>query len=109
VLIVSAGGARGGDDVFVGAALETLEALAIESRSIAVTALRDETLADYSFAVVTDTGLLSEDDAARLRDYVEAGGGLLLALGARSSGLNVVPVTGQTVQTGAGMSMRGDE
>ncbi|MBN1237819.1 MAG: BatA and WFA domain-containing protein [Gammaproteobacteria bacterium] len=109
VLIVSGGGARSGDDVFVGAALETLGALALDTTSIAVSALSGETLADYSFVVVTDAGTLGEGEAARLGEYVESGGGLLLALGPRSSGLAAVPVTGQSVQTGAGMSMRGGE
>lgn len=97
VLLVSGGGARGGDDLFVRAALETLDALAIEPKAVSVTALADETLADYSFVVVTDAGVLGPQEAQSLTEYVEAGGGLLMALGTRSSGLAALPVTGHAL------------
>jgi hypothetical protein len=106
VLIVSGGGTRSNDDVFVSAALETLAALSLETKSVAVSALPRETLGDYSFVVVTDAGTLGDGEIALLESYADSGGGLLLALGPRSSGLTAVPITRQTVQPGAGLSIR---
>jgi hypothetical protein len=40
----------------------------------------DEDFDDYEFVVVADAAALDQATADRLRDYVESGGGLLLAL-----------------------------
>lgn len=107
VLIVSGGGTRERDNLFVSAALETLSTLALQPSSIPVAALPEQTLADYSFVVVTDAGVLGASDTALLQNYADAGGAVLLGFGPRASALNMVPITGQMVQPGGlGASMR---
>ena len=86
---------------FAAAAMETLEALALDAVTTTVADLSERTLADYEFAVVADAGALGASESARLADYVESGGGLLLALGPRSTSLTEVPVTGQLFAPGA--------
>jgi hypothetical protein len=56
--------------------------------------LGEQDFDDYEFVVIADAAVLDSDDAERLGAYVESGGGLLLALGARSLSLTEVPVTG---------------
>jgi hypothetical protein len=107
VLIVSGSGG-GRDDLFVASALETLETLALETRTISVAAFDDEQTLDASFVVVTDAGALSATDAAKLEDYVQSGGALLLALGERANGGATVPVTGELVVSAASLRRGGD-
>jgi hypothetical protein len=105
VLIV-ASGSRGRDDLFVRAALGTVGALALETKTIGVGALADETLPDYDFVIVTDAGVIGPSDAELLRVYVENGGRLLAALGPRAAGVSAVPVTGHALDPAAG-ALRG--
>lgn len=100
VLIVTGPGASGRDDLFVRAALGTLDALALETETVSPAGLDEAALADYSFVVVTDAGLLGGAASERLEGYVEDGGGLLLALGPRSNALDAVPVAGQRLASG---------
>jgi hypothetical protein len=83
--------------LFTRSALETLTTLALTA-DVRTSALGDPPLVDYSFVVVTDIGLLDAAQAAALQDYVENGGGALLAAGPRSSGLTTLPVTGQALR-----------
>ncbi len=100
VLLVSAGGRQARDALYVGSALKTLAALAIDTKTVPVGKLGDAKPADSSFVVVTDAGTLGPDDAARLKDYVESGGALLLALGPRAEGLTAIPITGEAIRGG---------
>ena len=94
-VLVVAGDLRSNDTLFIASAMQTLDALALEVSTVQPGALADETLADYAFVVVAEAAVLSDSVIARLEDYVESGGGLLLALGPRSTALASVPVTGQ--------------
>jgi len=96
VLIVAAD-PRGRGALFTSAALETLAALALTADVKAPSALGERPLADYSFVVVTDVGLLGSAEAAAIQDYVEEGGRALLAFGPRASGLTTVPITGEAL------------
>lgn len=104
VLVVSAAlDAR--DTLYVAAALETLEGLALEPETTTPANLSDAELDDYAFVVVNDVGALGEADRGRLDEYVAAGGAALIGLGPRSSGFEQVPVTGQLYAAGARRSM----
>ncbi|MFL2546076.1 MAG: BatA domain-containing protein [Candidatus Rariloculaceae bacterium] len=92
-LLLVAGDPRGRDVLFISAAIDTLPELAFEIEQIAPGALADTTLADYPIVVVGDGGALAEQDSEQLREYVESGGALLMALGPRAAGLDEVPVT----------------
>ena len=93
VLMVSADG-RGGASPFFASALGTLAAQDYRIDPVAAAGLADRTLEDYVFVVVTDAGVLEDEDAALLRAYVESGGALFMALSMRSAGLAAAPVTG---------------
>ncbi len=92
VLLV-AGNPRARDALFISAAMDALPELAFELEQIAPGALPDANLTDYAFVIVGDGGVLAEEDATQLRDYVAAGGALMMALGQQSASLNQVPVT----------------
>jgi hypothetical protein len=94
---------------FVEAAMRTLAALALEPKTVVATELAEETLADYEFVVVADAGALAAAESAQLTDYVESGGAVLVALGARSSGQSEVPLTQQRFTTGMGLSADPDD
>jgi len=96
VLIV-AGGRRANDDLFVRAALETIDTLSLDIERIGVGGLADRALADYAFVIVTDAGVLGASDAELLTEYVAGGGKVLAALGPRANALGTVPVTGHTL------------
>lgn len=93
VLMVSADG-RGGASPFFASALGTLAAQDYRIEPVAAAGLADRALEDYVFIVVTDAGVLEDEDAALLRGYVESGGALFMALSRRSAGLAEAPVTG---------------
>jgi hypothetical protein len=88
--------------------MESLDALALTASTIQASGLADETLADYAFIVIAEASLLSGDAESRLLNYVESGGGLLLALGPRSTSLTTVPVTGQALVSGPQALTRSD-
>jgi hypothetical protein len=98
VLVVSADAeAEGRGVLFVRSALETLTTLALTA-DVRASVLGDPPLTAYSFAVVTDTGLLDAAQTAALQDYVENGGRALLAAGPRSAGLATLPITGEVLR-----------
>jgi hypothetical protein len=92
-LLLITGDPRGRDGLFISAAINTLPELAFQIEQITLGALGDKTLAEYPLVVVGDGGWLTEEDSEQLREYVDAGGALLMALGARAAGLDEVPVT----------------
>ena len=93
VLMVSAD-ARDSASPFFASALGTLAAQDYRIDPVTAAGLAERTLEDYAFVVVTDAGVLEDEDAALLGDYVEAGGALFMALSRRSAGLSAAPVTG---------------
>ncbi len=97
VLVVSGDG-RGQVSPFFASALGTLAAQDYRVDPVTPAGLVERTLEDYVFIVVTDAGGLEDEDAAVLRDYVESGGALLMALAQRSLGLGAVPVTGHAFE-----------
>jgi Aerotolerance regulator N-terminal/von Willebrand factor type A domain len=96
-VLVIAADVHGRDSLFASAALGTLTTLALTPEIHTPSELGQLKLGDYSLVVVTDAGLLGSPEAASLRDYVQSGGGLLLAFGPRSTGVSSVPVTGQSL------------
>lgn len=107
VLVVS-GDPRGRDILFVESAMESLSQLALSVTRATPADLGDRTFSDYEFVVVADVGALGAGNLEGLTDYVESGGAALIALGPRSTGLTVVPVTGQTfAATNVGLRGRG--
>lgn len=101
VLLVS-GDLRGRDTLFVAAAMESLTGLALAPERIAASELTEQDLADYRLIVVADAAAIASGALQRLQDYVESGGGLLMALGPRSTSLTAVPLTGQLFGPGSG-------
>ena len=99
VLLVSAADSRGGASPFFASALGTLAAQDYRIDPVTAAGLAERTLEDYVFIVVTDAGVLEDEDAALLRGYVESGGALLMALARRSAGLAEAPVTGHSFES----------
>ena len=97
VLLVSADG-RGGASPFFASALGTLAAQDYRVEPVTAAGLADRTLEDYVYIVVTDAGVLADEDAALLRGYVESGGAMLMALARGSAGLAEAPVTGHAFE-----------
>jgi hypothetical protein len=104
VLIV-APNIEGRGPLFTSAALETLTTLSLTPQ-VRTSPLGDPPLVNYSFVVVTDVGMLDAAQSAALTDYVEGGGRVLMATGARSSGLTTLPVTGHTLRSNPQMGSR---
>jgi len=101
VLVVSGGGDIAGveDTVFITTVMGALEGLALEATAINARELSEHAFADYELVVIADAAVLDSEAADQLREYVEGGGGLLLALGPRSVQLSTVPVTGHEFAT----------
>jgi hypothetical protein len=99
VLLVAAD-QKGRSALFLTSALGTLATLALNPETRTPTKLTEKPLAEDSFVVVTDAGLLGSGEVAALADYVQNGGRALLALGPRSAGLATVPVSGETLRAG---------
>lgn len=93
-LLLVTGDPRGRDGLFVTAAIDTLPELAFQIEQITLGTLGEKTLAEYPLVIVGDGGSLADQDSEQLREYVNAGGALLMALGQRAAGLDEVPVTG---------------
>lgn len=93
VLIVSGELTGTADTRFLTDAMSVLQGLALDPTTVGSSELGEQDFDDYEFVVVSDAAVLDSDDAERLQDYVESGGGLLLALGARSLSLTEVPIT----------------
>jgi hypothetical protein len=99
VLLVSAD-QRGRGALYLSSALGTLATLGLVPETRVPGKLTERPLADQSFVVVTDAGLLGPSEIAALTDYVQNGGRALLALGPRSVGLTTVPLSGETLRSG---------
>jgi hypothetical protein len=100
VLVVAASG-EGDDALYFNAALRSLARprFAVELASPAVLATRQ--LADFAAVVVSDAGILNAPAADALKKYVEAGGAVLLTLGARAAQREDVPVSGAKLAGGS--------
>jgi len=99
VLLVAAD-QKGRGALFLASALGTLATLALNPETRTPAKLTDKPLAEASFVVVTDVGLLGSGEVAALTDYVQNGGRALLALGPRSTGLTTVPLSGEVLRGG---------
>ena len=98
---------RGRGALFANAALGTLTNLALMPEIHTPSDFTKRPLSDFSLIVITDAGLLGSDEISALKNYVQNGGGLLLAFGPRSTGITTVPVTGETLaSTPAGLGAR---
>lgn len=74
--------AAGDDTAYVAAAIESLSAPRLNVEQHTAQAVEDRALQGYSTLVVTDVAALGSRAAARIDEYVRAGGTLLLTLGA---------------------------
>lgn len=101
-VLVVANDVQGRGALYTTSALGTLKTLGLTPQTTTPARLTERPLAEHALVVVTDAGALNDSDARELTAYVQGGGGLLLALGARSSGLTIVPVTGQMLRAGVG-------
>lgn len=81
------------DSRFIVEAMGVLEGVALEPTVITRTELADQDFSDYEFVIVTDAAVLNSDEADELAEYVENGGGVLLAAGSGSRGLAAMPVS----------------
>jgi hypothetical protein len=99
VLLVSAD-PRGRGALYLSSALGTLATLGLVPETRVPAKLTERPLAEQSFVVVTDAGLLGAGESAALTDYVQNGGRVLLALAGRSAGLTTVPISGETLRSG---------
>jgi hypothetical protein len=99
VLLVSAD-QRGRGALYLSSALGTLATLGLVPETRVPSKLTERPLAEQSFVVVTDAGLLGAGEISALTDYVQNGGRVLLALGPRSAGLTTVPLSGETLRAG---------
>jgi hypothetical protein len=97
VLVVAAD-PKGRGALYTSAALGTLATLALTPEVRAPNALGDKPLTEFSFIVVTDAGLLGPAETARIQDYVQGGGRVLLAFGSRAASLTTVPVGGEALK-----------
>jgi len=95
------GDLRAQGTLFVETAMETLEALALDTVTTTAADLGDQMLEEYEFVVAADLGALGAGEIERLTSYVESGGALLAALGPRSTAQSEVPITGQLFEPGA--------
>jgi hypothetical protein len=100
-VLVVASDPRSRGALFTSAALGTLATLALNPETVPPSALTERALQDFSLIVVADAGLLGAAEAERLAEYVQNGGGLLLATGQRSTGLTVIPVAGYNLRAAA--------
>src|SRR5262245_7468030 len=101
-VLVIAADPKGKGPLYTSAALGTLATLALTPEIKAPNAIGgDKPLAEYSFVVVTDAGLLGPAETAKLQDYVQGGGRVLLAFGPRAASLTIVPVAGETLKPGS--------
>jgi hypothetical protein len=89
--------ARGESGTFVGAAL-TVAAARYRAAPTRVSGFDTRTLERFRFVVVDDAGAVDAALATALRRYVESGGALLLASGARAGALDTLPVSGEAVR-----------
>ena len=95
VLVVSGETDNDAEDArFLVDAMSVLEGLAFDVTTVFERDLTDHDFSDYEFVVVLDAAAIDSRADERLRDYVENGGGLLVAFGDRSGGVSAVPVTG---------------
>lgn len=88
---------RSASGTFVGAALS----VSAGRYRAAPTRLGDfdaRTLERYRWLVVDDAGALDGALASQMRRYVESGGAVLLAAGARAGGLQTLPVGGEAIR-----------
>jgi hypothetical protein len=89
--------ARSATGTFVGAAL-SVSAAHYRASPTRLGDFDARTLERYRWVVVDDAGALDSDLAAQLRRYVESGGAVLLAAGARAAALQTLPVGGEAVR-----------
>jgi hypothetical protein len=97
---------RGRDVLFLSSAMDTLAALVVEPTVVSSGELADQDLEEFNFVVVVDAGVLGASQSALLRDYVESGGAVLLAMGPRAASMSAVPITEHALQPGGSFGAR---
>jgi len=92
VLFLSAAG-RIRDPVYYRAAMESAPDTGLVIRPASLEQAASEDLAQYAFIVLNDVGALPPSTEQHIREYVQNGGSLFVALGPASAGAARAPVT----------------
>ena len=99
VLLVAAT-ASGNDTVYLRSALQAVANPAFRIETSTPVAAATRNLGDFAVVLVSDAGVLTPAATAALEKYANAGGAVLMTLGARSQRLERVPLGGQPLATG---------
>ena len=106
VLFLHEGG-QGRALLYYKTALESAANAGFAVDPLAVDQAANQALTKYSFVVLSDVGALPAGLEDTLRNYVRAGGALLVSLGPSSTALTKVPVSGETISGSAYASREG--
>jgi hypothetical protein len=99
VLVVAAD-IDGDDARYFGAALQALERPRFDVETALPGSLATRQLADFAAIVISDAGVLNATTSEAVTKYVEAGGAVLMTLGARAAQQGTVPVSGAQLARG---------
>jgi hypothetical protein len=95
------------DELYYRSALESVSEAGFVLEPLAVEQAANQSLSKYAFVVLSDVGSMPPGLEASLRQYVNGGGSILVALGTHAAALTHVPVSGETIQGSAYASRNG--
>ncbi len=95
------------DELYYRSALESVSEAGFTLEPLAVEQAANQSLSKYAFVVLSDIGSMPPGLENILREYVNGGGSLLIALGTHSAALTRVPVSGEAIQGSAYASLSG--
>jgi Aerotolerance regulator N-terminal/von Willebrand factor type A domain len=86
------------DELYYRSALESVSEAGFTLDPLAVEQAANQSLSKYAFVVLSDVGAMPPGLENSMREYVNGGGSLLIALGAHSAALTHVPVSNEAIQ-----------
>ncbi len=95
-------------ELYYRAALESVPEAGFDLEPLPVEQSANQAFSKYAFVVLSDIYSMPAGLENSLRNYVSAGGSLLVALGSNSAALQHVPVSGETIQGTSYASREGD-
>lgn len=95
------------DELYYRSALESVSEAGFTLEPLAVEQAANQSLSKYAFVVLSDIGAMPAGLENNLRQYVNGGGSLLIALGTHSAALTHVPVSGEAIQGSSYASLNG--
>jgi hypothetical protein len=95
------------DELYYRSALESVSEAGFTLEPLAVEQAANQSLSKYAFVVLSDIGSMPPGLENILREYVNGGGSLLIALGTHSAALTRVPVSGEAIQGSSYASLSG--